>query len=129
MRTLEIQPAQIISGQDQAPFMLKLPRLGFEQRPRIHAVGGCGPRRGAAAEGGDRSPRSGPPVFAAFHLKRAVAVFRKQGVTVVPVGCDFHDNGKPCTWNLFPSQDRFALWSLYLHEKIGWWVYRWRGWI
>ena len=68
-------------------------------------------------------------VTSALHLKRAAATFRKQGLTVVPIGCDFHDNGKPYRWLLFPSQDRFVLWSLYLHEKIGWWIYWWRGWI
>jgi uncharacterized SAM-binding protein YcdF (DUF218 family) len=68
-------------------------------------------------------------VTSALHMKRAEAAFGKQGVMVVPIGCDFHENGKPFRWVLFPSQDRFVLWSLYLHEKIGWWVYRWRGWI
>ncbi len=29
----------------------------------------------------------------------------------------------------FPRQHRLELLSLYLHEQIGWWVYRWRGWV
>ncbi len=68
-------------------------------------------------------------VTSALHLKRAEAVFNKQGVKVVPIGCDFHGDGTACHWTLLPSQDRFVLWSLYLHKKIGWWVYRWRGWV
>ena len=68
-------------------------------------------------------------VTSALHLPRAVAVFRHQGLTVVPVGCDFKVIGNSSTWSLIPSQQRFELWALYLHEKVGWWVYRWRGWI
>lgn len=68
----------------------------------------------------------------ALHLKRAEAVFKKQGLDIVPVGCDFQRYGllsEEQLYRPFPSQDRFNLWSLYLHEKIGWWVYKWRGWI
>jgi uncharacterized SAM-binding protein YcdF (DUF218 family) len=68
-------------------------------------------------------------VTSALHLKRAEAVFQRQGLAVVPVGCDFHDSGSAYSYCLIPSQDRLVLWSLYLHEKIGWWVYEWRGWI
>ena len=68
-------------------------------------------------------------VTSALHLPRAVAVFRHQGVTVVPVGCDFQTYGYSPMRSLFPSQRRFELWALYLHEKVGWLVYRWRGWI
>jgi uncharacterized SAM-binding protein YcdF (DUF218 family) len=71
-------------------------------------------------------------VTSALHLKRAEAVFKKQGLEIVPVGCDFQVCGMlpgEGIYSPFPSQSRFALWSLYLHEQIGWWVYRWRGWI
>ena len=68
-------------------------------------------------------------VTSALHLPRALAVFRHQGLTVIPVGSDFQAYGNSPTWSLFPLQRRFELWSLYLHEQIGWWVYRWRGWI
>jgi uncharacterized SAM-binding protein YcdF (DUF218 family) len=68
-------------------------------------------------------------VTSALHVKRAEAVFKKLGVPVTPIGCDFHDSGLAYKWTLFPIQDRFALWSLYLHEQIGTIVYRLRGWI
>jgi len=71
-------------------------------------------------------------VTSALHLRRAAAVFRKQGVAVVPVGCDFQVYGvgsNSPTASIFPSQRRLDLWALYLHEQIGWQVYRWRGWI
>ena len=73
-------------------------------------------------------------VTSALHMRRAEAVFRKQGVDVTPVACDFQvygvsggsGSGFPSP---FPRQRRLDLLSLYLHEQIGWWVYKWRGWI
>lgn len=70
-------------------------------------------------------------VTSALHLRRSEAAFRKQGVDVVPVAADFMVCGVPQDrpFSPFPRGTRFYLLSLYLHEKIGWWVYRWRGWI
>ena len=69
----------------------------------------------------------------ALHLRRAVALFAKQGIAVTPVAADFQVLGVPPDWALtfspFPREHRFFLLSLYLHEKIGWWVYRARGWV
>lgn len=71
-------------------------------------------------------------VTSALHLRRSVAVFEKAGVEVIPVGSDFRVAGvppSPAHWSPFPKQERFQALSLYMHEAIGWWVYRWRGWI
>ncbi len=71
-------------------------------------------------------------VTSALHMRRAEAVFRKQGVEVTPVACDFQVYGVSGASGFpspFPSQHRLELLSLYLHEQIGWWVYRWRGWV
>jgi uncharacterized SAM-binding protein YcdF (DUF218 family) len=71
-------------------------------------------------------------VTSALHMPRAEAVFRKQGVPVVPVACDFQAHGVPPVAGFgspFPRQDRFYRLALYLHEQIGWLVYRWRGWV
>lgn len=68
----------------------------------------------------------------ALHMPRSVATFTAQGIAVVPVACDFQVCGVPPTpggFSPFPRQDRFRLFSVYLHEKIGWLAYRWRGWI
>lgn len=73
-------------------------------------------------------------VTSALHMRRAEAVFRKQGIDVTPVACDFQvygvsggsGSGFPSP---FPRQRRLDLLSLYLHEQIGWRVYKWRGWI
>jgi uncharacterized SAM-binding protein YcdF (DUF218 family) len=70
-------------------------------------------------------------VTSALHLRRSVALFKKQGIEVVPVPADFEAYGVTLDHgiSLFPRVQPFVLLSRYLHEKIGWWVYRWRGWI
>jgi hypothetical protein len=47
------------------------------------------------------------------------------------VAADFQVLGVPqdLSCSLFPRQQRLVLLSLYLHEKIGWGVYRARGWL
>ena len=70
-------------------------------------------------------------VTSALHLRRAVALFKQQGIEVTPVAADFQVLGVPpdSRFNPFPREHRLFLLSLYLHEKIGWWVYRARGWV
>lgn len=71
-------------------------------------------------------------VTSASHLRRAEALFRKQGLAVVCVPCDFR--GLAALENrrgraLFPGVSGFEQLDSYLHEVIGWWVYKARGWI
>jgi uncharacterized SAM-binding protein YcdF (DUF218 family) len=69
-------------------------------------------------------------VTSALHLRRAVALFEKQGIKVTPVSADFQVLGvTPDPFSPFPREHRLFLMALYLHEKIGWWVYRARGWV
>jgi uncharacterized SAM-binding protein YcdF (DUF218 family) len=70
-------------------------------------------------------------VTSAPHMRRAVAVFQQQGIIVTPVAADFQVLGVPrdLSFSPFPRQQRLFLLSLYLHEKIGWGVYRARGWL
>ncbi len=69
-------------------------------------------------------------VTSALHLRRGVALFKKQGVEVTPVAADFQALGvPPDPFSPFPREHRLFLMTLYLHEKIGWWVYRARGWV
>jgi uncharacterized SAM-binding protein YcdF (DUF218 family) len=69
-------------------------------------------------------------VTSAFHLKRAVAVFRKAGLEVEPVACDFRSVGiQPAPLSVFPSAAGFRALDVYLHEMIGWLAYAWRGWV
>ncbi len=69
-------------------------------------------------------------VTSAYHLARAEAVFRQPGLQIEIVACDFKSIGveKP-PFSLFPSAPGFHLMHVYLHEQIGWWVYRLHGWI
>jgi len=64
--------------------------------------------------------------------RRGVAVFHTAGVPVVCVPCDFQTEVSIETewrWAWVPSCFDFEKVSLYIHEQIGWWTYRWRGWI
>jgi len=70
-------------------------------------------------------------VTSAAHMRRAEAVFRTQGLDVIPVACDFVRPGMPNDElpKPYPIRGGFKLMENYWHEKAGWWVYRWRGWI
>jgi len=67
-------------------------------------------------------------VTSALHMSRSIALFRKQGLPVEPMACDFRAYGtsKP-PFSIFPSFGNFELLALYTHEKIGWLVYKLRG--
>ena len=72
-------------------------------------------------------------VTTASHLRRAEATFRRVGVDVVPVGCDFFgmdamdDPSK--LYRLTPDARHEAYFRMWLHEVIGWWWYRAKGWL
>jgi uncharacterized SAM-binding protein YcdF (DUF218 family) len=65
-------------------------------------------------------------------MRRAEATFRGAGLEVVPFACDFAGMAAlPWRWEdtLTPSVLGFQQLDGYLHEVIGMWVYRWRGWL
>ena len=70
-------------------------------------------------------------VTSALHLRRSEALFHKLGMNVIPVAADFEALGvsSESGFSPFPRVHRLYLLSLYAHEKIGWWVYRARGWV
>ena len=71
-------------------------------------------------------------VTSALHMQRSEAVFAKAGLAVVPQACDFQAEGvrdRFSGYSPFPRQERLLMLSAYLHEKVGWLVYRWRGWV
>ena len=75
-------------------------------------------------------------VTSAFHMRRAEATFQKAGVAVVCAPCDFQSllgegYAKPAwfTRNPIPRIDGFMMLGLYLHEQLGFCVYRLRGWV
>lgn len=72
-------------------------------------------------------------VSSAYHLRRSVAVFRKAGVEVTPLGCDFLglaalDSPDP-GWRIVPRPDVARLFRIWLHEQLGLLWYWWKGWI
>jgi uncharacterized SAM-binding protein YcdF (DUF218 family) len=69
-------------------------------------------------------------VTSALHMPRSTALFKMQGLDVIPVACDFQACGVwPFAFSPFPRQARFELLRLYLHERIGWGIYKIRGWV
>ncbi len=69
-------------------------------------------------------------VTSAGHMRRAMGVFRHEGVQALAVPADVHVVERPYRWaQLLPT-----LWGLECStwatkEYLGYWVYRWRGWI
>ncbi|MBI3417957.1 MAG: YdcF family protein [Verrucomicrobia bacterium] len=71
-------------------------------------------------------------ITSAAHMKRADAIFKKLGVDATPIACDFEVAGLPgekYLTRLVPGLQGFSLLGIYLHERVGWFVYRLRGWV
>jgi len=71
-------------------------------------------------------------VTSANHMRRAAALFRTQGLEVVPVPCNFLTNvstAPPPVGAGVPGWEGFVKVSAWMHEQIGWIEYRRRGWI
>ena len=71
-------------------------------------------------------------VTSAYHMKRATGIFRQLEIPIVPVACDFvglSELESASTFNPVPHAEGFRQLELYLHEKLGWVFYRWRGWV
>ncbi len=71
-------------------------------------------------------------VSSANHLRRASATFRSLGLDVAPIGCDFDAESvlqSPRRFVLIPQVERLNLFQAWIHETVGWFYYRLRGWI
>jgi len=72
-------------------------------------------------------------VTSANHMRRASATFRTAGVTVIPVPCNFMTELSHAPTELgppgVPQVGGLSKMATYLHEQIGWYEYRRRGWI
>ena len=69
-------------------------------------------------------------VTSASHMRRAVAVFRTQGVEVIAAPTDLRVSRKGFTlYQLLPTVNGLEKSTIALKEYMGWWVYRLRGWI
>lgn len=71
-------------------------------------------------------------VTSANHMRRASAVFEAQGLKVIPAPCNFLTSisTPPTVSGLgIPSWGGFQKISIWLHEILGWYVYKHRGWV
>lgn len=72
-------------------------------------------------------------VTSGYHLRRGEAALRKAGVPEVhAVGAEFAGDGTAGGgggWQFLPDVERLRLWSRWTHEQLGWWYYRWKGWV
>lgn len=71
-------------------------------------------------------------VTSATHQRRALATFRTAGLQVSAAPCNFVTSvslGSSGSGVGIPSYGGFIRMSVWLHEQIGWWEYRRRGWI
>lgn len=70
-------------------------------------------------------------VTSAFHMRRAEGVFRAAGLDVTCFAADFNGLAglENAGWRVVPTPGRLQAFDLWLHEIVGTWVYRWRGWI
>lgn len=71
-------------------------------------------------------------VTSAYHMTRSKAVFEKAGVPVVPVPCNYLSaemRNQNANWLAVPNATHLSLFETWMHEIIGWWAYRLRGWI
>ncbi len=70
-------------------------------------------------------------VTSATHMPRAHAVFVKQGIDVMAAPTDYliTDNDDPEVFNWIPTASALSGTTWILKEYLGWWYYRFRGYI
>lgn len=67
-------------------------------------------------------------VTSALHMRRALATFRRTGLTVVPAATDYNAVGHAIgPLDLAPSASALSASRWAIHEYVGFLVYRWRG--
>jgi uncharacterized SAM-binding protein YcdF (DUF218 family) len=80
-----------------------------------------------------RGPPFGPVllVTSAAHMPRALAVFRAADILVDPAPCDFRSSNRHTATvvDWLPQAGAFAMTSSALREWMGYYAYRWRGWL
>ena len=67
-------------------------------------------------------------VTSASHMKRAIATFEKLQPEIVfdPIPVDFQ-TAKSVYWGPGNMQESINLWRIYIHETVGYWVYKLTG--
>jgi uncharacterized SAM-binding protein YcdF (DUF218 family) len=111
-------------------------RTHLRLKTDIHSLGICSDTHDEAVKVAallqQRGLRQVLLVTSASHMPRSLAVFRKAGVSVIPVPCNYTSSLNRVGeryWLHLPSAHGFEAFNCWLHEILGSWVYRWRGWI
>lgn len=69
-------------------------------------------------------------ITSAFHMNRAEACFEKQGIDVIPFPVDFYSRDSEFhPLMLLPSQASITTFSVLIHELVGFYVYKVRGYL
>lgn len=69
-------------------------------------------------------------VTSAYHMHRAQSVFEKLGVDVVPAATDYQVlEPDPSILDWLPNVEALMMTTLVVKEYLGWWVYKFRGWV
>ena len=110
----------------------KLAPMGVE----YHSLGACSDTHDEAVKVAALAKQRGLKrvllVTSASHMPRSMATFQKAGVQVVAVPCNYLSSLNQVNdlqWFHLPSDHGFEIFNFWLHEILGDWVYRWRGWI
>jgi len=65
-------------------------------------------------------------ITSASHMPRSVAVFRRQGIRIVPYPVDFQTSDT-IPWGMIDLAYGAALADIAIHESVGWAIYRFTG--
>jgi len=70
-------------------------------------------------------------VTSAFHMRRSLACFAKQGIEVTPYSADFYSTERSLTPDetIIPNIGSFKDWDLLIHEIAGYLVYKLMGYL
>ena len=69
-------------------------------------------------------------VTSAYHMRRAQPLFEKQGFEVIAAPTDYQRLvSSRVLPPLLPTVDELSRSTIAIKEHVGYWVYRWRGWI
>ncbi len=69
-------------------------------------------------------------VTSAYHMRRSLALFEAQGLEVVPAPTDYQQLvAKQVLPDWLPVVSNLSQSTNALHEIVGFWVYRWQGWL
>jgi len=62
-------------------------------------------------------------VTSGFHMRRALLVFKKERLEVIPYPCDYKTYKGPLSlYDLLPATETYGYWNLYIKEFIGYMV-------